>query len=312
MIATVAAAAGGLVLLIVGSGRFVAGAAGLSLRFRVPPVVIGAVVVGFGTSAPELLASTLAAAAGSHDIAFGNVVGSNIANLTLVLGAVALVARPVIASGVLRREVPVMVAAMISLTVVLPRLGRAVGIVLLVLFAAAMAVMLRITSGQEADQLGEETERELHRHAPRSMVNLTALTLGGLVATVLGAHLLVSGARSLADVLHLGEGLVGFTLVAVGSSLPEMVTGIQAARRGEPDLAIGNVLGSNVFNSLAVAGVATVVSPGAVSVGLTRASWVMLGTGAIVWLLMWTARRLERWESVALLAVYAATIPIVA
>lgn len=311
MITATAMLAAGFVLLIVASGRFVTGAAAVAFRLRLSPVVVGAVVVGFGTSAPELLASTLAAVQGARDVAVGNVVGSNMANLTLVLGVVALVASPRIASRVLLREAPVMVAALLLLAATLGALSRGGGLLLLVAFTLAMTVLLRSTRVDE-DPLAEETDR---RHGPagrRSWPALGLLTVGGLLGTVLGAQLLVSGARVVADAAGLAEGFVGFTLVALGTSLPEVVTGVQAARRGEPDLAVGNVLGSNLFNSLAIAGVVALVSPGPVDAGLLAAAWVTVVVGLAVWLLMATARRVVRWEGAALVAGYLATLPLVA
>lgn len=306
-----AAVAGGLLLLVFASDRFVTGAAGTALRLRLPSVVVGAVIVGFGTSAPELLVSTLAAAGGSRDIAIGNVTGSNLANMTLVLGIVALIAAPTVTSRTLRREVPLTVAAMLLLTVVLQPLSRSDGIVLLVGFVAAMVVVLSAGESAETDELGVEVDEELHDAAQLGWFRLTVLTLGGLVGTVLGAQLLVSGALSIAEELALAEGLVGFTLVAIGTSLPEVVTCVHAARRNEAELAIGNVLGSNLFNSLPIVAAAALISPGRIDTGLVHASWVMVATGLVMWWMMSSGRRLARWEGVVLIAAYGATVPLV-
>ncbi|MBW3557447.1 MAG: calcium/sodium antiporter [Actinobacteria bacterium] len=307
----VAAVAAGFVVLVVASGRFVTGAAGLSLRLRVPAVVVGAVVVGFGTSTPELLTSVLAAAEGSHDIAVGSIVGSNLANLTLVLGLVALVAAPTITSRVLRREVPVTIAAMFVLGLALISFTRWAAVALVVAFTIAVALVLR-ASDVGGDALDDEVHRELDAEARRSWRLLTLETTGGLLGTIVGAQLLVSGAQSFAHRLDIAEGLVGFTLVALGTSLPEAVTGVQAARRGDPDLAVGNVLGSNLFNSLAIAGVAGLISPGAVSAGLVVTAWLSVGVVVGVAMLMVTSRRLVKWEGILLIGVYLASIPIVA
>jgi cation:H+ antiporter len=307
----VLAAAVGFAVLVLASGRFVSGAAGLSLRLQVPAVVVGAVVVGFGTSMPELLASTLAAAAGARDIAAGNVVGSNLANLTLVLGLVALAASPAVTSRVLRREVPLTVAAMGGLAVALGGFTRWAATVLLAAFAVAIGLVLRASRGGD-DVLGAEVHSELDQQARRPWRDLVVETAVGLVGTVVGAHLLVSGARGLADRLDLAEGLVGFTLVALGTSLPEVVTAVQAARHGDPDLAVGNVLGSNLFNSLAIGGVAGLVAPGVVDSGLVATAWLSVAVVAGVGLLMWTSRRLARWEGAVLVGAYLVSIPIVA
>ncbi len=310
MIGAVAAVVVGLVVLVAASDRFVSGAAGLSLRFRVSPVVVGAVVIGFGTSAPELLTSVFAAAGGSHDIAMGNIVGSNLANLTLVLGVVAALAAPAIGAPTLRREVPLMVAGMAGFAAVVGTFSRPAAGALLVGFVVAMALVLRVSRGDPL--LDSEVQQELEEELVRPTRSLVITTAIGLAGTVLGAHLLVEGARSIADRSGLEEGLVGFTLVALGTSLPEVVTAVQASRRGAADLAIGNVLGSNLFNSLAIAGVAGLVAPGATSGGVVAAAWVSVGVAVLVGLLMLTGRRLAPAEGALLLLAYAATIPVVA
>ena len=308
----VLACAVGLVLLLVASERFVQGAAGIALRLRLAPVVVGAVIVGFGTSAPELLVSGLAAVNDSRDIGVGNIVGSNLANITLVLGAVALVAPPMVDSRVLRREVPLMVLGLVALALLLRPLTVGGGLALLLLFGVSMIVIVRSGLADRDDPLAAEVTHELEDEARLPWSTLAAFTVGGLLGTLAGAHLLVTGATSIADRLELGEGLVGFTLVALGTSLPELFTSIQAARHGEPDLAVGNVLGSNLFNSLLIGGTVAVVSPGPVAEGLLDASWVMVGVGLVLWSLMATLRRVERWEGAGLLAVYAVTVPLVA
>ncbi|MDQ4070527.1 MAG: calcium/sodium antiporter [Actinomycetota bacterium] len=311
MSAALVTAAAGFALLVVASGRFVKGAAGVALRLEVPAVVVGAVIVGFGTSAPELLASVLAATEGARGIAVGNIVGSNLANLTLVLGIVALLAAPAVASRVLRRELPLMLAAMAVLAICLSRFSRWSALVLLAAFGVVAFLTLRAAHVSD-DPLAFAVEGELADEGRRSPRLLALETGGGLLGTVVGAHLLVSGARSLADLAGLGEGLVGFTLVALGTSLPEVVTCVQAGRRGDADLAIGNVVGSNLFNSLAIGGITGLISPGPVLRGLTAAAWIAVVVALVVAILMTTSRRLTRWEGVLLVGAYLATIPIVA
>lgn len=301
----------GFVLLVVASDRFVSGSAALALRFRVPAVVVGAVIVGFGTSAPELLASSFAAADGARDIAVGNIVGSNIANLTLVLGVVALVAAPTITSSILRRELPLMALGMLLLGIALSRFSRLASVGMILAFVVIMVALVRSSRAPD-DAMAEEVERELGDVRSRSGTYLGLQTFGGLIGTVAGAQLLVSGAQSIAETMDIAAGFIGFTLVALGTSLPELVTGVQAARRNEPDLAIGNVIGSNLFNSLAIGGVTGLISPGTVASGLTAAAWLATGIGVAVWLLMWTARRLGRWEGALLIVAYFATLTVVA
>jgi cation:H+ antiporter len=305
-----AAALGGFVLLVLASGRFVDGAVAVALRFRVPAIVVGAVIVGFGTSAPELLACALAAAEGSRDIAVGTIVGSNMANLTLVLGVVAVLTAPAVARLLLRRDLPVMLGAMAVFAIALVRFSRSSGVMLLGVFAVAMAVMLR--AAREPHDGPSDHRPELGDHPPRSLRVLALETAGGLLGTVAGAQLLVAGARGVADDAGVSEGLVGFTLVALGTSLPEVVAAVQAGRRGEPDLAIGNVVGSNLFNSLAIAGTTALVSPGPVDGALVAAAWAGVVVAAAAVALMATSRRLVRWEGGLLIAAYLATLPMVA
>ncbi len=309
MIGAAGAAIAGLVVLMVASGRLVTASAALALRLRVPAVVVGAVIIGFGTSIPELVASALAAVEGSRDIAVGNVVGSNVANLTLVLGVVALVATPTITSRVRRRELPAMVGAMLILAFALRSFGRWTAVVLVAVFAMVMTWLLRTSSARG----GTQPDAVDPAVAPvRRRWRLAMETAGGLVGTVVGAQLLVSGARTLGERAEVGEGLVGFTLVALGTSLPELSTGVQAGRRGETDLVIGNVMGSNLFNSLAIAGVSGLLSPGSVGGALITTAWVAALLGAAVGLLMLRSGRLTRWEGSLLIAAYAAMVAVIA
>ena len=311
MLAAIAVTAVGFGLLVVASDRFVSGASRLALRLEIPAIVVGAVVIGFGTSLPEMLTSALAAADGAREIALGSVVGSNLANLTLVVGVVALLARPAITSRVLRRELPIMLAAMALLALCLPRLSRATAAVLLGAFAVAMLSTLRAARVAD-DPLAAVVEHELRDEAIIPSRRLVVELVAGLAGTVAGAQLLVSGARSIADQAGLADGLVGFTLVALGTSLPEVVTGVQSARRGDADLAIGNVLGSNVFNSLVSGGIVGLLSPGTIGAGLPASAWIGVGVGVGVAVMMTTSRQLVRWEGFVLLAAYVATIPVVA
>lgn len=301
----------GLALLVYASERFVDGAAGIAFRLNLPAVIVGAVIVGFGTSLPELLVSGIAAAQDNLEIAVGNITGSNIANMTIALGLVAIIAAPRITSRALSREVPLAIAAMALLAVLVGSLTRIDGLVLVVGFVVAMAIVFLSDRGLGDDELAVEADEELHEKAKLSPAVLAMLTLGGLIGTVAGAQLLVSGALRAADELGLADGLVGFTLVAVGTSLPEIVTCVQAARKDEAELAVGNVLGSNLFNSLAIGGVAALIGPGAVSSGLLWASWVAVGTGIVMWLMMRRGSVLHRWEGGVLVAIYVASVPLV-
>ncbi len=300
----------GLVVLTVAADRFVDGAAQLSFALRVSPVVVGAVVIGFGTSAPELGVSALAAAQDSLDIAVGNIIGSNVANLTLVLGSAALLRPIVVRSPALRRETPLSTLAVIAFAVLVQdRLGLVEGSILLA--GLAVATVIIVTGARDpADVLGVETaDFTAPEQAPLGRAVLR--TVLGLIGTLLGAQAIVWGVREIAHTLGIAEGFVGFTLVAIGTSLPELVTSVQAARRDEPDLIVGNLLGSNLLNSLAVGGFVGVIGPDLLAdPSLTGLPVVlMVGVALAAALMMGTRRRVDRWEGALLLLAYAVALP---
>jgi cation:H+ antiporter len=318
----------GLLLLARGADVFVVSAARLAVSRDMSPVAVGAIVVGFGTGLPELLVSTSAAARGSLDIAVGNVVGSNLANLTLVLGVAGLIARPETMPRVIRREAPLSLAAVVLCAATLQGgLSRVEGVVLVTALVGGVFVMLRVTEPaaiaadpdlEATDALVEEIEELVEEEGEAVLADVVsgrrdvARATLGLIATVVGAQVLVVGARSIAEDVGLSGGFVGLTLVAIGTSLPELVTAVQSGRRGETGLLVGNVLGSNLFNSTAVAGAAALVGAGALTdAGLTvLAASAMVVTAALAWLFLGLGGSLRRWEAMILLAIYAATLPL--
>lgn len=321
----------GLGVLAVASDQFVVGSARIAVTLRVSPVLVGAVIVGFGTGLPELLVSGLAAAQGSLELAVGNVAGSNLANVTLVLGVAGLLAAPDVAPGIVRREAP------ISLGAVLLFAGLSVGgfsrleaAVLLVGLVVAVALLLRAArppaaGGEPVDagdvELVEELEELIESEPEEDLADVAASSNSGdilravlgLAGTIAGAQLIVMGATRIARDIGLSDGFVGLTIVAIGTSLPELVTAVQAARRQELALLMGNVLGSNVFNSLAVAGTAAAISPTAtLDSGLYVAIVVMVVVAALAWLFLGLGGRLRRWEAGLLLGVYLLALPFTA
>ncbi|NNC40180.1 MAG: calcium/sodium antiporter [Acidimicrobiia bacterium] len=312
MIGASALVVGGLFLLSAGADRFVLAAARLSRVWGMSPILIGALVVGMGTSAPEFLVSVVAAAGGGLDLAVGNIIGSNVANLSLVLGATAMVAPIAGQIRTLQREGLLMMVA-VGLFAGLAwngSLTETEGIILLVGMVVAAGVLIR-WARQDSGDAGtmsagiDDLTHDLGRPNARLelIVGVVALT-----ATLGGAELLVRGARIVAEELGLSEGFVGLSLVALGTSLPELATALAAARRREHDLVIGNLVGSNLFNSLAVAGGAAVLGGGALASGFSTSLVFMLGMAAFAGILAATGNRLVRWEGFALLAVYAAFI----
>ena len=314
MLLAIVAVVVGLIVLTKAADEFVAGAARLSAALSVPPVIIGAVIVGFGTSAPEMVVSGIASSQGKLDIAAGNIIGSNVANLSLVLGVSALLCLMRVDSSILRREAPLSTVAVVAFAVFIQNgLERWEGVVLLLGLVGAL-VYLFAGSRDGSDELVSEVDEYLEDPAQHPVGKETLRTLLGLVGVVAGAQLAVEGASEVADQLGLGEGFIGLTLIALGTSLPELTTAIAAARKGEEELIVGNLLGSNLFNSLGVGAVAGLFGPGALDdpdlAGLGTVIMLCVAFGA--WLFMSTGRRVVRGEAVALLATYAITVPLLA
>ena len=294
----------GLVLLMLGADRFVVAAARISHRLGVSPVLIGALVIGLGTSAPELLVSVLAAGRGEVDLALGNVIGSNTANMTLVLGAAALVAPIVSKVAAIRREGFTMFIALGGISLLLWDLGlqRWEAAILAAAMLVAAALLIRWSPSErglgDVDLIpGEDVWRG-------SLGREITIGLGTLALTLLGADLLVRGASRLAEEAGISSAFVGLVIVSVGTSLPELATAIASARRGETDLVLGNVVGSNLFNTLAVAGAAGLVRPGVVDPHFRNALVYMLVSGFIAGLFVLSSRSVARWQGAVLLCLF--------
>ncbi|MEM8705933.1 MAG: calcium/sodium antiporter [Actinomycetota bacterium] len=256
-------AIGGLIVLTFAADHFVAGAARIAVFYKVSPVVIGAVLIGFGTSAPEMVVSGIAAGQGDLDIGVGNIIGSNVANISLVLAAAAAIRVIPVASSTLRREVPISVASVIVFALLVQGdITRLEGALLAVLIVSFLVFVLR--SSSDADSSFDDDVGDIVGDAPVEVWKEAFRALVGLLFVVASSYFIVDGAERVADALDLSGGFVGFTLVALGTSAPELVTSVQAARQGETELLVGNLLGSNVFNSLAVGGIIGLVGPGPV------------------------------------------------
>jgi len=284
----------GVAGLWVGAGQFVAGASRLARRLGVSGLVIGLTVVSFGTSAPEFAVTVDAAVTGQADISVGNVVGSNVVNLGFVLGGTALVRRLPVDADLVRRDGALMVGTVLVLLVMLRDLtvSRAEG-ALLVLALGGYLVHLARTDG---GGLGPEPDPEQFR--PSDVLRL----LGGLAVVVVSAHVLVLGAANAASDLGVSEWAIGTTVVALGTSTPELVTSVAAAYRGRANLAAGNVVGSCIFNALGVLGVASVIDPlSVVPAAFTGTLW-LLGVSVVATALLWTRRVLSRPEGAVLVA----------
>lgn len=256
------AVVGGLAVLIWGSDRFVDGAVGTAHYFRISPLVIGMVIVGFGTSSPELVVSAFSALEGKPALALGNAYGSNIANIALILGFTALVKPIGVQSRLLRRELPVL--AIVTLLVILMAMDyeftRMDGVLHLALFVLAMGGTVRASMRNRDDAMLQDIEASVTENEASIRASLTWLVIGfGLL--IASSRVLVWGAVELALWAGVSELVVGLTVVAIGTSLPELASTIAAVRKGEDEMALGNVVGSNLFNTLAVVGLAAVISP---------------------------------------------------
>ena len=291
----------GLALLYCGAEYLVRGGSAIASRSCVSPLVIGLTLVAFGTSAPELFVSTGAALHGLGDICIGNVVGSNICNIALILGLSALMSPLAVNAEIFKRDLPIMILASVVLTVVCllcGGIGRVVGL----LFAVGIVVYTVVGVRSSSEKCGTGTASPQREALSRGMAYFAVI--GGLLALVGGAKLILLGAVALEKHFGVSDEFVALTVVAIGTSLPELATSVVAAKKGEADIAIGNVVGSNIFNILGILGVSALLRP----VAVEGMDWVdfgmMLVTAVGLWPLMGARGRLGRFEGVLLLAVY--------
>lgn len=262
MMLSLLAVVAGLVLLVWSADRFVEGSAATARHYGMPPLLIGMVIVGFGTSAPEMVVSALASMQGNPGIALGNAYGSNIVNIALILGLTALLSPIAVHSQVIRRELPILCGITVLAAVQLydNELSRLDAVVLLAVFAGLMVWTIRQALRNPADALGEEIEQELEQQTMPQQRALFWLVVG-LLLLIASSRMLVWGAVNIAHSLGVSDLLIGLTIVAVGTSLPELASSLIAVKRNEHDIALGNVIGSNLFNTLAVVGIAGMISP---------------------------------------------------
>ncbi len=309
----------GLVILYFAAETLVQGASAMALRLGVTPLIVGLTVVAFGTSAPELVVSLAAVQSGSDAISVGNILGSNIANLALILGISAIIRPITVSNDVIRREYPVMLAASLLMVGLcfdgeISRIDGAMLVGCMVAYLGYMGVMARnvIRSGkeqaatlgmlQDLDDLGA---LESDEPASKSNTKDMARVVIGIIGLTAGAKLMVDSAVVIASSVGISQLVIGITIVAIGTSLPELATSIVAALRGESDIAVGNVVGSNVFNILSVIGIVSCIKPIQVSPdAVTYDLWVMLGVTLIVWPVMWSGKRIARSEGVLFVLLY--------
>jgi len=310
----------GFALLIWSADLFVMGASATARNLGVSPLVIGLTVVGLGTSAPEILVASIASMGGNPALAVGNAIGSNITNIALVLGATAVAIPLSVHSGILKREYPLLFIATTLAVVLLAynnHLGSLDGILMIVLLAALMTWIVRSAlqqrsctteNGGEVDSLSCEFEQEIPEGMPSKKA--TWLLLSGITILLLSSKLLVWGAINIATTLGVSDLIIGLTIVAIGTSLPELAASIVSARKGEHDIALGNVIGSNLFNTLGVLGVTGIIHPALLSDGvLTRDLPIMVALTILMFIMAFgrkNAGTITRREGGILLAIFAA------
>ena len=255
----------GLIVLVWSADRFVDGAAATANYLGMSPLLIGMVIVGFGTSAPEMVVTAIAASQGNPGLALGNAYGSNIANIALILGLVAVIKPIAVASGVLRKELPILalVTLLAGWQLYDGYLSRLDALVLGVVFVAVMGWSIRQGVTGKGDPLGAEISRELASH-PMPLKTAVMWLVIGLALLIGSSRLLVWGSVEVAHFFGISDLIIGLTIVAIGTSLPELASSLIAIRKGEHDIALGNVIGSNLFNTLAVVGIAAGIHPLAV------------------------------------------------
>jgi cation:H+ antiporter len=304
----------GLLLLVAGGEALLRGAVGLATLARLTPAIIGLTVVAAGTSVPELAVSAVAAFQGKVDITIGNVVGSNIFNITFILGLAALIAPLSIGGNTVRLEYPVLAIVTLMCVAVGSHgsVTRLDGVLFLAVYVAFTAYLVSLVREQvtaaEARQLAAQT-KELAGppdRRPRLWANLL-LVGGGIALLAGGAHLTVLGAVEVGRALGMSERVIGLTIVAAGTGLPEVVTSVVSSIRGRDDVAIANVIGSNLFNILGILGINALIAPLPFAPEISNSdNWWMLGVTLLLFPLMYTGRRVNRWEGGVLIAAYVA------
>jgi len=301
----------GLIFLVWSADKFIEGAAITAKHFGMSPLLIGMVIVGFGTSAPEMVVSALASLQGNPGIALGNAYGSNITNIALILGLTAVISPILVHSQVLRKEMPVLIAitALAAFQLVDGQLSRLDAVVLMVVFFILMGWSVYQGMTSKDDTLGNEMQGEVDAYSMPLKKAIFWLVVG-LVILVLSSRLLVWGAVDIAVALGVSDLIIGLTIVAIGTSLPELASSLMAVKKGEHDMAIGNVIGSNMFNTLTVVGIAGLISPMAVEPDVLRRDVaVMAGLTILLFIFAYGFRgpgRINRIEGGVLLTAFVA------
>ena len=296
----------GFVVLIYGADFFVDGASKLAKRFNIPSFVIGLTICAFGTSAPELAVSVTASVSGANSLAIGNVLGSNFFNLMVVLGVCAVINPIPVKKNLLRRDYPVSIAAITLLSVFLMSDSDISRFEALILFCCLVGYMTwTIVDTKKHPELADTQEEDTQEFVAWKCA---LYIVGGCAAIVLGGDLVVESAKYLGGAIGMSEKLIGFTICAIGTSLPELVTSYTASKKGQNDMAMGNVIGSNIFNILCILGISGMISP--ISIGDANINATLLDCGInvgvciLAYIFCITGKKVERWEGLVLVGIY--------
>ncbi len=289
----------GFVMLVKGADWFVDGSSGIAAKFKIPQLVIGLTIVAMGTSAPEAAVSITAALKGNAEITVGNIVGSNILNILIILGLSSLITPLAVAKSTMRVEIPIMIAITLLLLAIgyNGTIGLLEGILLLAIFISYLAYLF-VMAKKDRDKTKEPAEEI-------SILKALICIVIGLILIVWGSNVTVDAATKIAKVLGLSERFIGLTIVALGTSLPELFTSVSAARKGNADIAIGNIVGSNIFNILFVIGISASIIPVPFAAGFRFDTIVAVIAALILWVCPLKDLKLKRWAGVLMLVSYA-------
>lgn len=295
----------GFILLIKGADFFVDGSSSVAKRLKVPSMIIGLTIVAMGTSLPECAVSVTASMSNNNALAVSNVVGSNLFNLMVVCGVCTLFVPLAVSTDTLKKEFPfsIICAALLLVFGLDSMLGRVDSAVFIVLFAAYLGWMIYSALQARNKALSEDNDEEIKLLPVWQCI---VYIVGGAAAIKFGGDFVVEGATAIATMLGLSQNLIGLTIVALGTSLPELVTSIVAARKNEIDMALGNVIGSNIFNILLVLGIAGVISPVAIIAENLIDTFILIAVSTLVWAFAWKKKELVKWQGIVMLAIYTA------
>ena len=297
----------GLIVLYFGAEGLVQGASSVALQYGIPPVVVGLTVVALGTSMPEFLVNFFAILTDESPLALGNIIGSNISNIALILGSCALVLPLTVTPEILRREYPIMLGVMVLFYVCALDgvIGMIDGLVMVTLLVGLGGVLFYDTQQSDTAAIIEQMEGDLETNPEMSALAETGYVLGGMIGLALGAHLMVDSAVAIAHKLGIATGIIGLTAVALGTSLPELAASMVSAAKSESDMSVGNVMGSNLLNVLFVVGFLSIFNPLEVEARSLRFDFpVMLAFCALLLPLAWTNSRISRIGGSILLACF--------